>query len=322
MKKKWIYAILICSGILISSAAFGYRTELVVAQDGSGDFTSIQGAIDASKSYPDERITIHVRDGVYEEKVKVHTWNTKLTLVGESSEETVIRYDDYFGKIDRGRNSTFFTYTLLVQGNDFHAENLTIENSAGPVGQAVALHVEADRSSFENCRFLGHQDTVFAAGEGARQYFKDCYIEGTTDFIFGEATAVFEECTIHSKRDSYITAASTDKRSDHGFLFKNCRLTAEEGVTEVYLGRPWRKNARTVFVNCYMGDHVRPAGWHNWGNEEAEASVYYAEYANEGPGYQPDERVEWAHILTKEEACAQHTRGVYLGDWKPWKAER
>ncbi|MDR8393334.1 pectinesterase family protein [Aliifodinibius sp. S!AR15-10] len=316
MSSKVIGVFLLLLGVFaVGATAQDYETEFVVAKDGSGDFTSIQAAIDASKSFPYERITIQIKDGVYREKVKVHSWNTKLSLVGESKENTIITYDDYFDKIDRGRNSTFHTYTLLVDGNDFHAENLTIRNTAGPVGQAVALHVEADRASFESCRILGDQDTIYAAGEGDRQYFKECYIEGTTDFIFGEATAVFEDCTIHSKSNSYITAASTAKSVEHGFIFKNCRLTAAEDVTEVYLGRPWRNFARTVFLNCYMGDHIRPVGWNNWGKPEAEQTVFYGEYGNKGPGYQPGKRAEWTHILTPEQAKNYSLESVF-GDWE------
>lgn len=312
-------AVLIFTGLLATNVfAQNYETEFVVAKDGSGDYTSIQAAIDGAKSFPYERITIHIKNGVYREKVKVHSWNTKLSLVGESKDSTIITYDDHFDKMDRGRNSTFHTYTLLVEGNDFHAENLTIENRAGPVGQAVALHVEADRSSFKNCRILGNQDTIYAAGEGARQYFKDCYIEGTTDFIFGQATAVFEDCTIHSKSNSYVTAASTARRTEYGFVFKNSRLTAAEDVDEVYLGRPWRNYARTVFINCWMGDHILPTGWDNWGKPEAEESVFYAEYGNRGPGYKPEKRVDWAHILS-EKQLQRYTLDKIFGSWGGWK---
>jgi len=288
----------------------------VVALDGSGDFTTIQAAIDASKTFPDERITIMIRDGIYREKVKVHSWNNMISLVGESMENTIITYDDYFDKINRGRNSTFHTYTLLVQGNDFIAENLTIENSAGPVGQAVALHVESDRSFFRNCRILGHQDTIYAAGEGSRQYFKDCYIEGTTDFIFGQATAVFDNCTLHSLSNSYITAASTPKGIEYGFVIINSRLTADPGVDSVYLGRPWRNDARTVFIRTEMGDHILPEGWHNWNRPEAEETTFYAEYQNSGSGYQPQMRVSWSYQLDSEEAD-RYTPDQIFKDWKP-----
>ena len=227
-----------------------YKTELYVAKDGSAEFTSIQDAIDNAKCFPDVRITIFIKAGVYQEKVKVHAWNNRITLKGENSERTIIRWDDYFDKINRARNSTFHTATLLVQGDDFRAENLTIENFAGEVGQALAVSVEADRCEFRNCRMLGNQDTLYAAGANARQYYKDCYIEGTTDFIFGGATALFENCTIHSKSNSFVTAASTAEGRPFGFVFLHCRLTAAPGVDSCYLGRPWRKYAKTVFVKC------------------------------------------------------------------------
>lgn len=292
------------------------ETEYVVAKDGSGDFKSIQKAVDASKSFPPERISIHIKNGVYKEKVKVHSWNTKLSFIGESKDSTIITWDDHFDKIDRGRNSTFHTYTLLVEGNDFQAQNITIENSAGEVGQAVALHVEADRVAFENCKLLGNQDTVYLAGEGKRQYFKNCYIEGTTDFIFGGSTALFVDSQIHSKRDSYITAASTFQGQDYGFVFKNCSLTADDEVDKVYLGRPWRNYAKTVFLYTEMGSHVLPEGWHNWNKTEAESMVYYAEYENEGPGYQPSERVGWAIQLNDLQANS-YSEEMILNGWDP-----
>lgn len=293
----YIYLFLFC---LVASAQ--YKTEIHVAQDGSGDFTTIQAAIDGTKSFPEKPITIFIKNGVYEEKVKVHAWNTNLTIKGESAEGVIIRWGDYFKKMERGRNSTFHTATLLVHADNFRAENLTIENTAGEVGQAVAVSVEADRCVFENCRMTGNQDTLYADGANARQHYKNCHIEGTTDFIFGGATALFENCTIHSKSDSYITAASTPEGREFGFVFLKCRLTAQDGVGKVYLGRPWRSFAKTVFVECEMGSHIRPEGWHNWNSEEKEKTVFYAEHGNAGPGATTSERVEWANILSKNEA--------------------
>ncbi len=306
--KIWLpLAFLFVSGI----AQAQYRTELTVAKDGSGDFTGIQEAIDAAKAFPDVRITILIKNGVYEEKVKVHAWNNRLTLRGESAEGTIIRWNDHFNKIDRGRNSTFHTATLLVQGDDFRAENLTIENYAGEVGQAVAVAVEADRSVFENCRMLGNQDTLYADGANARQHYKNCYIEGTTDFIFGAATALFENCTIHSKSNSYITAASTPEGRAFGFVFLHCRLTAAPGVDSVYLGRPWRQFAKTVFVKCEMGSHTRPEGWHNWNAPERERTVFYAEFGNTGPGAATSGRAAWSRQLSKK-AAKQYSREQIL----------
>lgn len=208
------------------------------------------------------------------------------------------------------------TYTVRVQANDFRAENLTIENAAGPVGQAVALQVEADRCAFVDCRFLGNQDTLYLAGEDNRQYFHDCYIEGTTDFIFGGATAFFDRCEIRSKADSYITAASTPRGVKHGFVFNECRLTAEPGVTAVYLGRPWRTGAKTVLVNCHLGAHIRPEGWHDWGNEQAQSLSFYAELQCVGPGASSEGRVAWSHQLPASAESEYSASGVLRG-WIP-----
>ena len=275
---------------------------IVVDQKGHGDFTTIQEAVNAAKSYPSQRITIVIKNGTYYEKVKIHAWNASISFVGESREKTIITYDDYFNKINLGRNSTFYTYTVLVEGNDFFAKNITIKNSSGEVGQAVALNVNANRVAFSNCTFLGNQDTLYTSGEGTKNYFKDCYIEGTTDFIFGDATALFENCIIHSKKDSYITAASTPKDTAFGYVFKNCKLTADENVTKVYLGRPWRPFAKTVYINCEMGKHILPEGWHNWSKPEAEISSFYAEYKCTGEGFLPKTRVPWSHQLSDSEA--------------------
>jgi pectinesterase len=275
---------------------------VVVDQKGTGDFLTIQEAINASPAFPYKRITIFIKDGIYKEKVKVHSWNPKITLLGESREGTIITYDDYFNKIGLGRNSTFYTYTMLVEGNDFFAKNLTIQNTAGEVGQAVALNVNADRVCFTNCSLLGNQDTLYTSGEGTKNYFSNCYIEGTTDFIFGDATVLFENCEIHSIKDSYITAASTPQNTAFGYVFKNCKLTAAAKATQVYLGRPWRIYAKTVFMNCAMGEHIKPEGWENWSKPEAEKTSFYAEYNCTGVGYQPEKRVAWSHQLDKIQA--------------------
>lgn len=236
-------------GILwLTAASAQYEISLYVAADGSAKYKAIQAAIDDAKAFPSTRITIFIKAGIYNEKVKVHSWNTLLTLKGEEAKRTIIRWADHFDDIAQGRNSTFHTPTLLVQGDGFRAEDITIENYAGPVGQAIALSVEADRCEIIGCRLLGNQDTLYVAGTNARQYYKDCYIEGTTDFIFGGATALFENCVVHSKANSYVTAASTPQGVRYGLVFLNCRLTAAPDVDQVYLGRPWRDYAQTVFV--------------------------------------------------------------------------
>ena len=296
--KVFFVLCLLLSNHLIAAEKYDF----VVAQDGSGDFISIQKAIDACKAFPDKRIIIFVKNGTYKEKLVVPSCNSLLSIVGESVEKTIITYDDYFDKINRGRNSTFYTYTLKVEANDFRLENITVENSAGPVGQAVALHVEGDYCVFVNCHFLGNQDTVYAAGRFSRQYFRNCYIEGTTDFIFGEATALFEACVIHCKADSYITAASTSEGKPFGFVFQNCKITAAEGVKKIYLGRPWRIYAKTAYLNCEMGAFICPEGWSNWSKPESEKLAVYAEYNNSGAGASITERVSWSIRLSAKDA--------------------
>lgn len=287
---------------------------IVVSKDGSGDYTNIQEAINNTKSFPYNRVTIFIKNGVYKEKVKVHEWNPNLAIIGESKEKTIITYDDYFNKVGLGRNSTFYTYTMLIEGSNVVLKNLTIKNASGEVGQAVALSVFSDEVAVINCKLLGNQDTLYASGKG-KQYYKDCYIEGTTDFIFGSATAFFENCEIHSKKDAYITAASTPKDSLFGYVFKDCRLTADKEVNKVYLGRPWRIYAQTVFINCNLGKHVLPVAWHNWSKPEAEETVFYAEYNNDGEGFQPGNRVRWSHQLKKRDVKKYTLKNV-LGKYK------
>lgn len=274
---------------------------IIVAKDGSGDYNSIQEAINNTKSFPYKRVAIFIKNGIYKEKVKVYEWNSNLSLIGESKENTIITFDDNFNKIGLGRNSTFHTYTLLVEANNVLLKNLTIENSSGEVGQAVALSVFSDEVVVSNCKLLGNQDTLYASGKG-KQFYKDCYIEGTTDFIFGSATAFFQNCEIHSKKNSYITASSTPKDSLYGYVFKDCKLTADKGIKEVYLGRPWRIYAQTVFINCDLGNHILPIGWHNWSKPEAEQTTFYGEYKNYGDGFQPNKRVKWSYQLKKRQA--------------------
>jgi pectinesterase len=297
--------------IMLISAFFAFTMntpaqevyDITVAKDGSGNYLTIQLAIDACKSFPDKRITIHVKNGIYIEKIVVPACNNRLSIIGESKEKTIISYGDYFSKINRGRNSTFYTYTVLIEADDFYAENLTIENSAGPVGQAIALSVRGDRCAFRNCRILGNQDTLYTDGFNSRQYFEGCYIEGTTDFIFGAATVLFNNCTICCKSDSYITAASTPQGKTYGYVFLKCNLVAKEGAHKVYLGRPWRDYAKVVFISCDMGAHILPAGWSNWTGTSRDKTAYFAEYENTGAGAGTLQRVQWSHQLTMDEAA-------------------
>ncbi|RYJ36565.1 Pectate lyase [Flavobacterium anhuiense] len=291
---------------------------ITVAQDGSGDYTKIQDAVYATPAFPYEKVTIFVKNGTYNEKVRIPEWNTNVVLQGESKENTIITFDDNFSKIALGRNSTFYTYTLLVEGDDFSASNLTIKNTSGERGQAIALSVTANRAKITNCNLLGNQDTLYLSGKEAKQYFKDCYIEGTTDFIFGGATVLFENCTIHSIKSSYITAASTPKGTPFGFVFKNCKLTANPEAKDVYLGRPWRIYAKTVFINCEMGAQIKPEGWENWSKPEAEKNAFYAEYNCTGEGFQPSKRVKWSHQLSKKEAAQYSIENILKDKAGTW----
>ncbi|MBD0289059.1 MAG: pectin esterase [Flavisolibacter sp.] len=287
-----------------------YPTSFTVAQDGSGDFKTIQEAVNAVRDLSQQQVTIHIKKGIYREKLVIPSWKTNISLVGENKENTIITNDDYSGKnypggkdaFGKDKFTTYTSYTVLVQGNDFRAENLTIENSAGRVGQAVALHAEGDRCIINNCRLLGNQDTLYVATESSRQYYKDCDIEGTTDFIFGEATVVFQNCIIKSLINSYITAASTRPNQKYGFVFFDCKLIADTAAKRVFLGRPWRPYAKTVFINTEMGDHIVKEGWDNWRNPENEKTAFYAEYKSYGPGANAEERVKWSKQLTAKEA--------------------
>ena len=267
-----------------------YMREITVAADGSGDFKTITEALEAIRAYMDYRVTVNIKNGEYHEKVIIPSWLENVDFIGEDPEKTIITYNDY-AKLDN--MGTFRTYTMRVDGCDMTFKNLTIRNNAGRVGQAVALHTEGTNLKFENCRFLGDQDTLFLAGHDSELEFDNCYVEGTTDFIFGPATAWFEDCDIHSKADSYITAASTPEDVEIGFVFKNCRLTADPDVKKVYLGRPWRPYAYTAFIDCEMGDHITPAGWDNWRNPENEKTARYFESGSNGHGANASERVSW-----------------------------
>lgn len=275
-----------------------YKYVFTVAKDGSGDYKYIQDAIDAMRVYPLATITLYIKNGVYNEKIALPSDNTDVTFIGESVEKTIINFNDYSG---RGKLTTFTSYTAKISGNRFTAENITFQNSAGTVGQALALYVDADKAVFKNCRFLGNQDTIFATGENSRQLFTDCYIEGTTDFIFGPATAVFQNCTIKAKTNSFITAANTTPGKKYGFVFLDCKIITDSSVNKLFLGRPWRAFAKTVFIRCELPKVITPEGWNNWNNPENEKTVYYAEYKNTGEGADFSKRVNWSKQLTDKE---------------------
>ena len=292
------------------------RDTLVVSRDGTGDFRTLQEAVESARAFMDYTVTIYVKNGVYKEKVIVPSWVENIDIIGEDRDKTIITYDDH---ANINKMGTFRTYTVKVEGSDITFKNLTIENNAAQLGQAVALHTEGDRLKFINCRILGNQDTIYTGAKFTRLYFKDCYIDGTTDFIFGPSTALFENCMIHSKRNSYVTAASTPKEAKYGYIFKHCKLTAEPGVDKVYLGRPWRPYAYTLFIECELGKHIVSAGWHNWGKQSNEETARYMEYKNTGEGANASERVAWSKQLIKKEAEAVTVDAIFRtqSNWNP-----
>lgn len=285
--------------------------KIIVDRNGRGDFRNIKDAIEFIRiSEFKEPVTVFIREGFYKEKILLPGTVCNVKFVGENRDKTIINYDDH-ANVDK--MGTFRTYTFKVQGNDISFENLTIENSAEQLGQAVALHVEGDRIIFRNCRFLGNQDTIYAGHEKSRQYFENCYIEGTTDFIFGPSTAWFENCRIHCKKNSYITAASTPEHIPFGYVFNNCTITLAEDVTKVYLGRPWRPFAMTLFMNCELPEGVSAAGWDNWRNPENEKTARYLEYNNKGKGADTFKRVKWTKQLSEKEAKQYTVQNVLKG---------
>lgn len=291
--------------------------DLVVAADGSGDFTTVQAAIDAVPPMRNKPTRILIKKGVYKEKLVIAPCKAGVHFIGEDG--ATLCYDDYNARLTRfgETTGTSGSSAIFIYGNDFYAENVTFQNTAGPVGQAVACFVSGDRAEFRRCRFLGFQDTLYTFGEYSRQYYADCYIEGTVDFIFGKATAFFDRCHIHSKGRGYVTAPATPQGHAYGYVFRDCRLTADEGVAGVYLSRPWRPYGQTVFVNCYLGSHILPEGWNNWGDPDNERTAYYAEYHSYGPGANPARRVAYSHQLSSASAF---TPGNVLAGSDGWKA--
>jgi pectinesterase len=326
---KWLVAII--SFVTITSFASDKRTgargyDFIVAKDGSGNFTTVQEAFNAVPDKGSNRFVIFIKNGVYKEKLVLPATKENITIIGESKEGVVLTYDDYSKKVVGSDTlSTPTSYSFVIKADGFVAENITFENSAGRVGQAVAVMIEADRVTFKNCRIIGDQDTLFTRSTG-RSYFVNCYIEGTTDFIFGAGIAFFSNCIMHSKKNSFVTAASTPKGNKFGYVLYRCTLTADSSLHKVFLGRPWRPYANVVYLECRLGNHITPAGWDNWRNAANEKTAFYAEYKCTGPGANTQLRVTWSHQLTAEEASKYTLRNVFAGnvpatsfakDWLP-----
>lgn len=294
--------------------------DIVVAADGTANFKTVQEAINSVTSLKNKETKIFIKNGTYKEKLEVPKDKNHITLIGESKDKVILTYDDYASKKNsEGKDiGTSGSASFIVTANDFKARNITFENASGPVGQAVAVRIDGDRVIFDNCKFLGFQDTLYPRDTASRQYYKNCYIEGTTDFIFGASTAVFDGCEIFAKAGgSYLTAASTPETNNYGLVFLNCKLTTNAPNNSYYLGRPWRNYAKTVFVKCEMGSHIKAEGWHNWGKKEAEATTFYAEYLSAGTGANTSSRAGWAHFLTTEQFKKDYTLKAIFKDWIP-----
>jgi len=291
---------------------------IIVAPDGSGQYTKVQDALNAVP-HNGKPVTIYIRNGIYKEKLFLDSLKDGVTIMGEDRFNTILSFDDHTGKViapgDTINTRTSWSFKILAA--DFTAKNISFMNEAGfTAGQAVALESDGDRARFYDCRFIGNQDVLFTNNENSRQYFKNCYIEGTTDFIFGSATAWFEQCHIHSKKNSHITTASTPKEKEYGYIFNDCILTGDTSLHNVSLGRPWRPYAHVIYMNSYIGPHIKEEGWSNWNNTDNYLTTRYAEYKNYGPGAGLPGRVKWSKQLTEAEA-KKITAERVLNWWYP-----
>ncbi|MCC4604693.1 pectinesterase family protein [Xanthomonas campestris] len=301
-----------------SGTAWAADPVYTVAKQGSAGYRTVQAAIDAAVQ-GGKRAQINIGAGTYQELIVVPSNAPALRLTGAGPTQTVITYDNYASRINPATGTEYGTSgssSVIIAGNDFTAEQLSLGNHAGPVGQAVAVRVDGDRAAFRNVRFLGYQDTLYLRG-AKLSYFLDCYVEGTVDFVFGAGTALFENVQLHSLGDGYLTAASTPQEAARGFVFRNARVTAASGVSRVFLGRPWRPYASVSFIGSQLGAHILPEGWNNWGNAANEATARYSEYQSSGAGANPSRRVKWSRQLTAAQAAAQD-RTAILGNWKPF----
>lgn len=338
---------------VLPDTAFEGSQLILVAADGSGDFRTIQEAISAVPDQNNKRVVIFVKNGLYYEKVLVPESKPYITLLGESEEGVSLTYDDNPKKTAKDGTplglGTYTDYTLMIKGHDFIAKNLSVINSSGSgSGQSVAVDVYADKVMFENCKIIGYQDTLLTRNktdnvdpsnyannnttQTYRSYFKNCYIAGSVDFIFGPGTAVFENSEIHSLMAGHITAASTPNGQKYGYVFLNSKLTGEDLLKQlastaksVNLGRPWRPYAKTVFLNTYMEDYITSVGWNNFGNTSNQSTAYYGEYMSSGPGANPAARAAWSRQLTDTQAQEYTIANIFsqsgliggVDDWDP-----
>jgi len=318
MKKLFLIALFTCYAVGINAQV---PTTFAVSKDGSSKYKSVQEAFDAVPLNNKKPILIYIKNGIYKEKLHLDSTKNKVSIKGEDKFKTVLTFDDHTGKISpkgdtiNTRNSA----TITVVANEITIQDLTIQNDAGfTAGQAVGLEMRGDKAVVKNCRIVGNQDILFTNNDNSRQYYQDCYIEGTTDFIFGSSTVWFERCHIHSKKNSHITAASTPAEHAFGYVFNDCVLTGDTALNKVSLGRPWRPYASVAYIHCFMGKHVMPEGWANWNNTENYKTARYAEFENYGPAAESTNRVKWAKQLSETETKKYTIKNV-LNGWEPPK---
>jgi pectinesterase len=306
------------------------RYDAVVSADGSGTHTNLQDAINAAPDDGTMPYTIFIKAGTYDGQFIVPKTKRLIKLVGEEMANTILTYP--FNVNERPASETYpFNPGLAIAGDDFSAKDLTIQNTSGDHGQALALRVDGDRAVFNDCRITGWQDTLMV--NNGRDYFTNCYVEGRVDFIYGSAAAVFDRCEIHSKNGGHVTAANTPQDKPFGFVFMDCNLTGDpqpwispagipantNSLPKADLGRPWRPYASVTYLNCELGAHIKPEGWNNWRNPTNELTARFAEYNSTGSGANPDKRVKWAKQLTKDEAGKITIESVLSGsdNWTP-----
>jgi pectinesterase len=302
-----------------------------LATDGSGDFRTLKDAFAVVPDNNTKRVIIKVKPGIYEGQAILTRYKHKVTIQGENALTTVFAFNANVFERPAGTDSYYTGHGVVIESNDFKADKVTFQNTAGDRGQAIALRLNGDRAVITNTRMIGWQDTLF--DNSGRHYFKNCYVEGRVDFIYGGAQSVFENCEIKSKNGGYITAGSQPQGQPYGYVFINCRLTSDPrpwvdptGIlptqvvptpAKAMLGRPWYPYATVAYINTYMGDHIDPKGWDNWGDVSKQATARYAEYNSTGPGANPGQRVSWAKALTAEEA-ADYTVAKILGGTDNW----
>ncbi|MDB5236393.1 MAG: Pectinesterase [Hymenobacter sp.] len=309
--------------LLASFAGFAQSTQVVVAQDGSGNYRTVQAALDAVPLNNRTPTTIFIRKGRYKEKLNLAKKKTFVRLVGEDVNTTVLTFDDYNGRTPASGEplGTSEASSFRVFGNDFSAQNITFENTAGSQGQGPAMWVYGDRAQFQNCRFLGMRDTLYTYGYGSHQYYKNCYIEGTTDFILGSATAWFEDCTLFCKAGGTVIAAvSTPDSIRYGLVFQRCKIGGDAPEGSYFVARPWKPFAKTVLLNCELSNVIKPKGWDHWGKESNKQDAFFAEFKSTGTGAAPKARILWSRQLTPQQA-AFYTREAVLGNWNPMAIE-